>query len=114
MAVEDLEIRNREPSRRVRPRRDQRARDDVVDPVAIDRWRAAVVIAHGRGKAGLDPAAQTVLDGLRIGRDRRIAAESAGIDPEAERAIARKSTRLNSSPSCASRMPSAPCKQYYP
>src|SRR3546814_16056476 len=71
IAVEDLEIRNREPSRRVRPRRDQRARDDVVDPVAIDRWRAAVVIANGRGKAGLDPAAPTVLARKGVGRGKR-------------------------------------------
>src|SRR3546814_9384775 len=85
--MKDLEVGNGEPSQRVGPRREQRTHDDVVDTVPVDRGGTAVVVADRRRETGFDPAGETVLGGLDIGRDRGIATISARIDLETERAI---------------------------
>src|SRR3546814_14806237 len=85
--MKGLEVGNGEPAPRVVPRRGQRTHDDAVDTVAVDRGGTAVVVADRRSETGFDPAGETVLGGLDIGRDRGIATISARIDPATERAI---------------------------
>src|SRR3546814_15383613 len=85
--MKDLEVGNGEPSQRVGPRREQRTHDDVVDTVPVDRGGTAVVVADPRRETGFDPAGETVLGGLAIGRDRGTATISHRIDLETERTI---------------------------
>src|SRR3546814_15393792 len=85
--MKDLEVGNGEPSQRVGPRREQRTHDDVVDTVPVDRGGTAVVVADRRREPGFDPAGETVLGGLDIGRDRGTAPISARIDIETNRTL---------------------------
>src|SRR3546814_5821849 len=66
---------------------------------------SATLATLGHAKARFGPFA--VIDGATV----RMAGDVTAATPRQFAAIDRKSTRLNSSPSCASRMPSSACNK---
>src|SRR3546814_8877801 len=114
MALTDTAVRNAKPKSKPYKITDGQGLYLLVNPGGSKLWRVKYRLNGVERKLALGPYPEITLAEARSARDAARKQVAHAVDPNAAKRqarIDRKSTRLNSSHSCATRMPSSACKK---